>query len=299
MTTISKNARKLRRDTWATASDVIGQCLKEAVSRLREAGRGNLSTKNLHELRIACRRAEAALRLCREPTESPAWNWLRRHLRLLRRACNLARDDDVLRTWVRHQDSTANQSLRRAIREHRESLQPRIAKLAHRMAHNHRFERRSQRVVRQLRIDERNGNTARQFARRLFDELHRFVRALPDRRDDVSALHRLRIIGKRLRYASELVTQIWPTVELAELDEHLHSLQDRLGAIHDQVVGERRLRKHSLRRSGNAAPLLAQKSRSESQRLQRKFWNWWEACPLERMLADTTAEVLALMLMRS
>ena len=299
MKTMSKHIRKPRRDTSATASDVIGQCLQAAASRLCEARRSSLSTKELHELRIACRRAEAALRLCRDAADSHAWNWLKRQLRLLRRACNQARDDDVLRTWVRRQGSSANRSLRRAIREHREAVQPRIAELAQRLNNKHRFERRSQRVVKQLRMSERTGSTARQLARRLFDELHRFVRALPDLRDDASTLHRLRIIGKRLRYASELVTQIWPDVELTELNEHLHSLQDRLGAIHDQVVGERRLGERCLRRAGNAAPLLAQKSRSESLRLQRKFWRWWEACPLERMLADTTAEVLALMLKRS
>ena len=295
MTTTSQQTRRSKTRHRANASAAVGGVLQHAATQLREAANGKLSVKSLHELRIACRRADAALRLCKDAADGRAWRWLKRRLRTLRRACNEARDDDVFDKWVQRHDTTSDKSLRRSIRAHRDDLQPQIVRRAQRLSEDHGFERRSQKVVNQLRACELTGQIAQGFGRRLFDVVHRFVKSLPTRRDDDSALHRLRIVGKRLRYASELVTAIWPDVELAELNEHLHSLQDRLGAIHDHTVGERRLRKQSLKGSGRSVPMLLQKARNASIRQQRQFWRWWQASSLERMLADTTANVQRLM----
>ena len=299
MTTTSRQDRRVRTRPRANASAVVGRVLQDAARRLHEVANGDLSAKSLHDLRIACRRAEAGLRLCQDAADSRACRWLKRRLQTLRRACNPARDDDVLRKWVQRHDTSSNKPLQRAIRAHREKVQPRIEKLARRLSEDHRFERRSQKVVKQLRVCELKSQMAQVFGQRLFDEVYRFVKSLPAKRDDVATLHRLRIIGKRLRYASELVTEIWPDVELAELNEHLHLLQDRLGAIHDLFVGASRLQKRPPHRSVRVVRLLVQKAQDTATRLQRKFWRWWQASPIERMLADTTAEVVTLMNMKS
>ena len=295
MTTISRQDRRSKSRSRANASAAVDRVLQNAASRLIEAAKGELSEESLHELRIACRRAEAALRLCQDAADGRAWRWLKRQLKTLRRACNDARDDDVLCQWVQRHGTSSSKSLRQAIRTHRAEVQPRIVKLARRLSDKHRFERRSNKVLKQLRACERQGQIAQAFGRRLFAEVYRFVKALPAQREDAPALHRLRIIGKRLRYSSELVTEIWPDVALVELNEHLHVLQDRLGAIHDHIVGTRRLRKRSLDRSARAVRPLVQKAQGTAVRLQRNFWRWWQASPIERMLADTTAEVLTLM----
>lgn len=295
MTTTSRQDRRTRTRSRANASTAVGGVLQSAASRLREAANGELTEKSLHELRIACRRAEAALRLCQDAADCRAWRWLKRRLKTLRQACNDARDDDVLCQWVQRHGTSSSKSLRQAIRTHRAEVQPRIVRLAQRLSDKQRFERRSNKVLKQLRACERQGQIAQAFGRRLFAEVYRFVKALPAQREDASALHRLRIIGKRLRYASEIVTEIWPDVSLMELNEHLHSLQDRLGAIHDHIVGTRRLRKQSLDRSARAVRPLVKKAQETAVRLQRSFWRWWQASPIERMLADTTAEILTLM----
>lgn len=248
MTTTSRQDRRSRTRPRANASVAVDRILQKAASQLIDAANEELSEDSLHELRIACRRAEAALRLCQNAAGGRTWRWLKRRLKTLRRACNDARDDDVLYQWVQRQDTSSSKSLRRAIRTHRAEVQPRIVKLARRLSDQQRFERRSQKLVNQLRACERRGHVAQAFGQRLFDELYRFVKALPAQREEASALHRLRIIGKRLRYASELVSEIWPDVAFTELHEHLHSLQDRLGAIHDHIVGTRRLRSRSLGR---------------------------------------------------
>ena len=296
MTTTSRQERRSRTRPRATASAAIRSVLRNLANWLREAADGELSVKALHELRIATRRAEAALQLCQDAADGRAARWLQRRLKTLRRACNDARDDDVLCQWIqRHGKSSSSKSLRQAIRTHRAEVQPRIVELARRLSDKHRFERRSNKVLKQLRVCERQGQIAQAFGRRLFAEVYHFVKALPAQREDASALHRLRIIGKRLRYASELVTEIWPDVALVELNEHLHVLQDRLGAIHDHIVGTRRLRQRSQDRSSRTVRPLVQKAQGTAVRLQRNFWRWWQASPIERMLADTTAEVLTLM----
>ncbi len=295
MMTTSRQDHRSRTLPRAKASAAVSEVLQTAATRLCEAVHSDLSEEALHELRIACRRAEAALRLCQDVADGRAWRWLMCQLKTFRSACNKARDDDVLSQWIKRHGASSSKSLRRSIRDHRAEVQPWIVKLARRLSEQQRFERRSRKVVKRLRDGELKGQIAQAFGQRLFDEVSRFVKAIPSRRDDASGLHRLRIIGKRLRYSSELVTEIWPDIALVELNEHLHSLQDQLGAMHDQIVGIRRLQNHSPLHSARAARPLVRKAQATVVRLQRKFWRWWQAVPIERMLADTTAEVVTLM----
>jgi triphosphatase len=291
MMTTSRQVGRPRPRSRAQASAAVGQVLQNADKRLREAADGNLSAKALHDLRIACRRAEAALWLCQDAADGRAWRWLMRRLKTLRGACNEARDDDVLCQWIKRHGAAGSQSVRHAIQAHRKTVQPQIAKLAQQSSEGDRFHRRSQKVVKHLRDCELKGRTAQMFGRRLFAEVNRFVKSLPAQRNDVDALHGLRIAGKRLRYASELVTEIWPDVTLTELNEHLHALQDQLGTMRDHIVGARRLQKTFPDR---AVEPLVRKAQAAADRLQRSFWRWWQSSPIERMLADTTAEVVTL-----
>jgi len=217
--------RRSRTRAKTNASAAVGVVLSNVSRQLLDVAHGELSEKALHELRIACRRAEAALRLCQDAADGRAWRWLKRRLKLLRRTCNAARDDDVLEQWIQQHKTSSSKSLRQAIRAHRAQLQPQIVELAQRLSDQHRFERRSKKVIKQLRACELRGQIARAFGRRLF-------------------------------------------------------------------VGARRLRK---RTPDRAARSLTQKAQETAIRLQRKFWRWWQALPIERMLADTTAEVLTLM----
>ncbi len=294
MTTTSRSERQSRTRPRVPASAAVRSILQHAAKRLHAAADGKLSTKSLHELRIACRRAESALRLCQDAADGRALRWLKQRLMTFRGACNEARDDDVLCKWVQRSGTSASPSLCQAIRDHREEVQPRITELARWLSDKHRFRRRSQKVVKQLQACQLQSPIAQVFGQRLFDEVSCFVKSLPANREEISALHRLRIVGKRLRYASELVTSIWPDVALTELNEHLHLLQDRLGSIHDKVVGARRLCKRLPNRLTRAAQPLARKAQETATRLHRKFWRWWQAYPIERMLADTTTEVVAL-----
>lgn len=292
--TTSRQVRRSKTLPRAKASAAVSEVLQTAATRLCDAANSDLSEEVLHELRIACRRAEAALRLCQDVADCRARRWLAQQLKNLRRVCNDARDDDVLGQWIQRHGASSSKSLRQTLRDHRAEVQPQIVELARWLSETQRFERRSQKVVKRLRGAELKGQIARAFGQLLFDEVHRFVKAVPAKRDDASALHRLRIIGKRLRYSSELVTEIWPDIALAELSEHLHLLQDLLGVMHDQIIGVRRLKELSAHQPTHAVRPLVRKAQGIAARRQRKFWRWWQASPIERMLADSTAEVVTL-----
>lgn len=290
MTTMAKEVCSRRR----SATSVVRERLQTLAQRTRAVTEQTLSSPMLHELRIACRRAEAALRLTREAANSRAWKWLRKQLRALRRECNQARDDDVLRKWVRQHDSSAARHWSRRLKEHRRALQPGIVQRALHLTNDRCFDRHVKQVVRRLQKFERSGQTVNSFGRLLFKAMHDFVQAFPTTSDDDRALHRLRVLGKRLRYAAEIVTEVWPEIDLSELHEHLRTLQDRLGTLHDLQVGQARLQQLSSKRLRSSERLLLQKAHNASDRERRRFWRWWRSCAVQRILADATAELLTL-----
>ncbi|CAN5652324.1 hypothetical protein BH23CHL7_BH23CHL7_02210 [soil metagenome] len=78
----------------------------------------------------------------------------------------------------------------------------------------------------------------------------------PDRFDDDTALHVLRINGKRLRYALETLRELTPAAPWERLHARLIALQDLLGEIHDGVVAAE-LAKRWLAEKGAGANELA------------------------------------------
>ncbi len=126
----------------------------------------------------------------------------------------------------------------------------------------------------------------------LFRELAHLVQAFPNQDADTLRLHRLRIAGKRMRYAVEVVTETVPTVEFGEFVELLRSMQRQLGAIQDQSIREQRLAQLNLRCAMAQSPKDAVASQGE---LITVFSHWLQDQPLEKILADATAEIIAMM----
>ena len=84
----------------------------------------------LHDMRVACRRAEAALRLCRDLLPSQPGKWLRKHLRQLRRSSNASRDQQVLRKWLKGQRGTLARDVQTAWKSKRDRERGQIVELA-------------------------------------------------------------------------------------------------------------------------------------------------------------------------
>ena len=96
-----------------SAKQAVRKRLRAASQVLLAAAGDTLAPETLHDLRIACRRAEAALCLSRDVVRWHSCRWLWERLSGLRHACNQARDDDVLLLWLKEQpDRDSTRSLR-------------------------------------------------------------------------------------------------------------------------------------------------------------------------------------------
>ena len=278
-----------------TAKQVAHARLRVVWQELQTVTETTLTSKTLHDLRIACRRAEAALRLSGDVAYRHSCQWLRKRLSHLRRGCNEARDDDVLLKWLKQQpDPDSTRPLQREVARHRRELLPSIVKQAQALTRGKRFEQHTQKVWKSLSNAEQAQQTPAALGKRLFAELQQFVQALVTHSRDAAALHRMRIKTKRLRYSVEVVTEIWPDVDVTELQELLTALQERLGRLHDDFVREQRLKELLERLPGHSRPALPLNSERNQKRREQAAWKWWQTCPVERILADATAEIVTL-----
>jgi CHAD domain-containing protein len=94
------------------------------------------------------------------------------------------------------------------------------------------------------------------FARAILDKRAKKVTKLGKRHETLSEgeLHRLRLQGKKLRYAAEFFAGLFPKKATRAYVRKLEAIQDRLGAVNDAATGQRLLdeldRRMASRRAG-------------------------------------------------
>ena len=279
-------------ETQRSAGSVIHDRFAVVARDLQEVADNGLSEESQHDLRIACRRAEAAIWLCRDVGGLRSWRWLRGKLKSLREACNSSRDDDVLRSWLKRSSLDVPRSLHRELKARQKRARPAIVKLSTQLSASRRFQQVAKGIVKHLAEMGHGVELASNFSHRLFEQLDRFVIALPTNHNDLAALHSMRVMTKRFRYSSEIVSEIWPQLDLVELRELLQSVQKRAGTIHDLDVGRRRLSKLIAGHKKQSARQLLRAMSDEGLKEQREFWSWWISLPIEQTLANTTVQLL-------
>lgn len=234
----------------------------------------------LHDLRVASRRARAALRLLRSALPAEQVDTWRGELRWLGGLSGLARDLDVFVDRVkRHlQEVGADPAVRRPLleapraerRRARSALglaleSPRMAALT-----------RGLLELPQPPPEPREGvwaeGSARELAPGLIRTPLRRLRAWRRRRPDwltAGELHAIRIAGKRARYALEFFAELLDGDLRVHLKE-LVALQDCLGAHQDAVVAMARLGDLARQSSAAGAPPLELATLAALLRLERE-----------------------------
>jgi CHAD domain-containing protein len=210
--------------------------------------------EDLHDFRVATRRLRALLRAAR-PMLVQEWSEpLRAELAWLGGAVGPARDLDVLIEYLREEAESLEPDERRALdrviatlRKERDDARGALMEAL-----------TSERYLELLDAVERAARaphvaspdvSVRDIAAREFRRLRRAVRRLsPDASDE--ELHRLRIKGKRARYAAELAEDAVGK-PATRFIRRAKRFQDVLGSHQDAVVAEARLRE--LRRSARGA----------------------------------------------
>jgi len=271
-------------------SDVAVRTLKARFAAIQHylplaAEKAEEDAEYVHELRVWTRRASAALDLYVDFLPCRRRASLIRQLKRLRRAANDARDYDVLaqRLAKEHPGPEIERWLER-VRAQRCKAQRPIVAIHERLKHDDRFARR---IVKLLRLVRRRGKKkvvsevihfgdwARNSLRPM---VRRFFKAAPADGLGVAALHKLRIRGKELRYAMELLTGAFPLDFREKLYPVIETLQDKLGEINDRETAQVRLRQRIDAADDKADVDYLRKLRAEERsrlkEARREFLDW-------------------------
>jgi CHAD domain-containing protein len=248
------------------------------------AHRAEEDVEHVHQLRVASRRAVAAIEIFWELLPPRRARWLRKRLKEIRRTAGEARDDDVLAArlerWAQRHPSV-NLVLKQ-VRRHRRQAQKPIRKI-HRKLVRERFERGLSELLDRIRWREKRRRrepcfaaVARQSLRAVAAE---FWTAAEGDFDDITALHQFRIAGKQLRYAMEVFATAFPPTFREEQYPLVEQLQQLLGDVNDHATAEARLKAwldeaedDELKRA--LKNLLAAERRSLAKSRQQ-FLAWW------------------------
>jgi len=260
----------------------------------------------IHQLRVGTRRAGAALRIFRSCLPDKVHNKARKRLKELRRAAGEARDWDVFLIALSERGSQAAARQRPGI-----DFLMGYAAAQRKAAQTHLEETGPDYpiVLERLFADTvgavdapghgSHGRTLADLARPMLSGL---LRELDDaaRQDlgDYHHLHRVRIAGKRLRYAMELFADCFASAFREEIYPAVEAMQEILGNANDSHVASQLLT--TLRESLRTArpddwkrfrPGVEGLLRFHQQRVPRerkKFLTWWK-----RWQASGTEQTLA------
>ena len=242
------------------ANRAVQEKLEDVMHRLAlAADAAEQDAEAVRKLRVATRRAEAALRTFRDLLPRRATARVREHLRAVRKATNAARDDDVMLARL---EALAAAEVLAVLRADRQAAQHQVRALCRRFAGDGALARSVGELQRKARRTFDAGGlsveTFGAWARaRLARSAERFFTGGSPDLADIDRLHDLRLRTKKLRYEIEILSGVFPESLRAEIYPILSELQDRLGEVNDGAVVLRRLQQlRSLDIHASAADLI-------------------------------------------
>lgn len=252
----------------ATAQDPPQHHVRVAIdTRLRallkhEPGtRDGVDPEDLHQMRVSVRRLRAVLRAARELLDRQWTDGLRTELGWLGGALGPVRDLDVLLQRLQAQaeqlgepDGSAAQHLLAALHTERERAREVLCDALDSRRYQALLRRLTEAAAEPLPQPETGGKPPqlRSLVAKEFRRLRKAVRAAGDEPADAT-LHELRILGKRLRYTTELLRPALGA-QVHQLLAATEAMQDVLGDHQDACVAQLRVRE-LLGGLGAAAPL--------------------------------------------
>jgi CHAD domain-containing protein len=257
--------------------------------------------EHVHRLRVATRRAAAALKLYRDWLPRKPARWIKKRLRQIRRAVSEARDLDVLIERLQRELGAAASPMLRFLAEKRSKVQPEITELAEDLRRDDRFVRKAARLLDKIappNADDQSMSPIRFCAwapPQLANFRSAFVEKLPNGSDDVNALHQFRIRGKALRYAIELLAPAFGPQLRNDVYPAVEKLQEKLGTITDHTAAMKLLtewQSHSADQPARGGPDILEMEKNRQLEDLRDFHQWWtteRADRLQRALADQAA----------
>ncbi len=229
--------------TLAARFEVVRHFLPLAVEKSHE------DTEYVHQLRVGTRRAGAALRVFADCLPRKHLKSAKQSLRTIRRAAGDARDWDVFLLAVQNSKAFAGAAGRPALDflagyaiGERSAAQTRLVEAASIAGPG--FVEESTALpghTHEVKGDNPPANFGELATTQLGAMLAAFDEAVVANPLEPAALHSLRILGKRVRYALEIFSGCFPAVFRDTVYPAVEQLQELLGDIQDAAVGVDRL----------------------------------------------------------
>ncbi len=290
------------------ARQVLKLRLETVGERLKTArDQWDSDAEHVHQLRVSTRRAAAALKIFSNQLPDKCHKRLRRLLRRLRRAAGQARDWDVFLIHLMSRRSPAAQRqgldfLLGFAQGQRHAIQEILLEAT--CNADVELARLQDLALAHLLGAAEQAGTLADLARPTFGELlSDFVTAAAEDLQPYEHLHRVRILGKRLRYSMEIFACCFPDTFRGWIYSAVEEMQEILGGANDSVVAVRRLEDLVPRlqktepkdwkrwRPGIEALLQHHQRRLVQQRkLFEKWWHKWHASGAEAMLRRMLTE---------
>lgn len=255
--------------------------------------------EQVHQLRVATRRALAAIKAFDELLPAKRQAWFEKQLRRLRQAAGEARDLDVLTTRLAHdldrgaapaaRPSTASVGGRTA----RGRLVAMLSRqrVVSRQPIRNRYEwlleadwtKRTERLLEHLERQPSTGKRSsfQAYASHRFRPLvDHFFTAADRRMRTAEELHTFRIEGKKIRYILEIFATVFPERVRSRCYAALEQLQETLGDFTDHAAAADRFRRWSRDDAAAAHREVLERLRHHEQRLanraRKDFAKWWD-----------------------
>jgi CHAD domain-containing protein len=238
--------------------------------------------EHVHQLRVNCRRAAAALRAF-ETLKGQGDRKLKRWLKRLRQAAGPARDADVYVARLRADLNLADehaQQLVAVVTQSRVESQGALEKVdakARRGGLKRAIDRRVNSLADAGRGAEQQ--TFAEFAKAAIAEAAAGLEAIDAQTASLAQLHQLRIAAKRLRYAIEIFHSAAESALREQAYPQVEEIQERLGAINDRLTSQLRLQQWLARLpAGGLAAFIAGLivgEHADAERLRDEFLAWW------------------------
>jgi CHAD domain-containing protein len=209
--------------------------------------------EHVHQLRVGTRRAAAALRVFKDAMPRKLLKATKRTLRRLRRASGDARDWDVFLASLPEAKALSAAAAKPALDfligyaiGERTAAQARLMDAA--AESGPLFTEQSEELpgrAHAIPKDDKGDNPPADLGSLAVSQLgalfREFTAAVEANPTEADALHKLRIVGKRLRYAIEIFADCFPPSMKETIYPAVESAQEFLGEVQDAVVGVKRL----------------------------------------------------------
>ena len=270
-----------------SAASTLRSRLDAVLHYLRQAAQhAEEDPEYVHQLRIATRRAGVALQVFAELIPDELASRLKQSFKAIRKSADDARDLDVMAE--RLAESPANDSaaqLLEAVLAARVVAQESVKDSDRVYVEGRQLADLADEVSSAvcdpaLNQDENPHGRPGTFAeRRLRKIVKPFFKNMKVRKNDLAGLHQLRIQGKRLRYALELLAASLPEKPCRKFYRRVVKLQNKLGKITDHSAAAVRWGRWIERvEAPDQIALLEDAVRGEEQLLKvasQKYFRWW------------------------